>query len=100
MIVTVPVRAALGFAATIWMSLPGIEARAQDASPWLRDGHSAVRLLAGSRSAAVRLLEIGQCRGRDHSVAGAAGIRRWRRWAFARLSRPDRAALADRRKSR
>jgi DsbC/DsbD-like thiol-disulfide interchange protein len=55
MIVTVPVRAALGFAATIWMSLPGIEARAQDASPWLRDGHSAVRLLAGSRSGAVLL---------------------------------------------
>ncbi len=32
-----------------------IEARAQDASPWQRDGHSAVRLLAGSRSGAVLL---------------------------------------------
>jgi DsbC/DsbD-like thiol-disulfide interchange protein len=55
MIVTVPIRAALGVAATIWVSSSGIEARAQDASPWLRDGHSAVRLLAGSRSGAVLL---------------------------------------------
>jgi DsbC/DsbD-like thiol-disulfide interchange protein len=55
MIVIVPIRAALGFAATIWVSSLGIEARAQDASPWLRDGHSAVRLLAGSRSGAVLL---------------------------------------------
>ena len=31
------------------------EARAQDASPWQKDGHSAVRLLAGSRSGAVLL---------------------------------------------
>ena len=31
------------------------EARAEDASPWQRDGHSAVRLLAGSRSGAVLL---------------------------------------------
>src|SRR6201994_1724713 len=31
------------------------EARAQDASPWVKDGHSAVRLLAGSRSGAVLL---------------------------------------------
>ena len=37
------------------MSSLAIEARAQDASPWLRDGHSAVRLLAGSRSGAVLL---------------------------------------------
>ena len=55
MIVTVPIRVALGVAATIWVSSSGIEARAQDASPWLRDGHSAVRLLAGSRSGAVLL---------------------------------------------
>src|ERR1700682_1968211 len=52
MIVKVPIRAALGLAATIVASCP-IEARAQDASPWQRDGHSAVRLLAGSRSGAV-----------------------------------------------
>jgi DsbC/DsbD-like thiol-disulfide interchange protein len=53
MIVTVPLRAALGFAATLLASSLAIEARAQDASPWQRDGHSAVRLLAGSRSGAV-----------------------------------------------
>ena len=51
--VTVPLRAALGFAATLFASSLAIEARAQDASPWQRDGHSAVRLLAGSRSGAV-----------------------------------------------
>jgi DsbC/DsbD-like thiol-disulfide interchange protein len=55
MIVMVPMRAALGFAATIAASSLSIEARAQDASPWQRDGHSAVRLLAGSRSGAVLL---------------------------------------------
>ena len=54
MIVKIPMRAALGLAATIVASCP-IEARAQDASPWQRDGHSAVRLLAGSRSGAVLL---------------------------------------------
>jgi DsbC/DsbD-like thiol-disulfide interchange protein len=31
------------------------QARAQDSSPWLKDSHSAVRLLAGSRSGAVLL---------------------------------------------
>jgi len=46
-------RAALGLAATLLASSLAIEARAQDASPWQRDGHSAVRLLAGSRSGAV-----------------------------------------------
>src|ERR1700710_278082 len=61
MMVTVPpradfgvaLRAALGFAATVLASSLAVEARAQDASPWQRDGHSAVRLLAGSRSGAV-----------------------------------------------
>jgi DsbC/DsbD-like thiol-disulfide interchange protein len=48
-------RAALGLAATIFASSLAIDARAQDASPWQRDGHSAVRLLAGSRSGAVLL---------------------------------------------
>jgi DsbC/DsbD-like thiol-disulfide interchange protein len=33
----------------------GPPARAQDSSPWVKDGHSAVRLLAGSRSGAVLL---------------------------------------------
>src|SRR6202047_4428491 len=55
MIVTVPMRAALGFAATIFAPSLAIEPRAEDASPWQRDGHSAVRLLAGSRSGAVLL---------------------------------------------
>ena len=55
MIVIVPMRAALGFAATLFASSLALEARAQDASPWQRDGHSAVRLLAGSRSGAVLL---------------------------------------------
>jgi DsbC/DsbD-like thiol-disulfide interchange protein len=55
MIAKVPMRAALGLATTIVASCLAIDARAQDASPWQRDGHSAVRLLAGSRSGAVLL---------------------------------------------
>jgi DsbC/DsbD-like thiol-disulfide interchange protein len=55
MIVTIPMRAVLGFAATIFASSMAMEACAQDASPWQRDGHSAVRLLAGSRSGVVLL---------------------------------------------
>src|SRR3974390_586917 len=55
MIATVPIRAALGFTATILASLLMFEARAQDASPWQQDAHSAARLLAGSRSGAVLL---------------------------------------------
>jgi DsbC/DsbD-like thiol-disulfide interchange protein len=53
--ILVPMRAALGLAAAIVASSLAIEARAEDASPWQRDGHSAVRLLAGSRSGAVLL---------------------------------------------
>ena len=48
-------RAALGLAATVFVSSLATEACAQDTSPWQRDGHSAVRLLAGSRSGAVLL---------------------------------------------
>src|SRR5580693_6749993 len=59
MIAIVCTRAALGFAASIFVSSVAIEARAQDASPWQRDGHSAVRLLAGSRSGSVLLGGIG-----------------------------------------
>ena len=58
MTVIVPARFALGLAATILasgLSALATQARAQDASPWQRDGHSAVRLLAGSRSGAVLL---------------------------------------------
>ena len=55
MIVIIPMRAVLGFIATSFLFSGAIEARAQDASPWQRDGHSAVRLLAGSRSGPVLL---------------------------------------------
>jgi DsbC/DsbD-like thiol-disulfide interchange protein len=55
MIATVPARAALGFAAALLVSSLASGARAEDASPWQRDGHSALRLLAGSRSGAVLL---------------------------------------------
>src|SRR6478609_364972 len=55
MTVIVPARAALGFAATLFASSLALGARADDASPWQRDGHSAIRLLAGSRSGAVLL---------------------------------------------
>jgi DsbC/DsbD-like thiol-disulfide interchange protein len=59
MTVIVPVPAALGLAATLLVSSlvsPLVtKARAEDTSPWQRDGHSAVRLLAGSRSGAVLL---------------------------------------------
>src|SRR5712692_8331803 len=53
--IMVPMRAALGLAAAIVASSLAIEARAEDASPWQQDTHSAVRLLAGSRSGAVLL---------------------------------------------
>jgi DsbC/DsbD-like thiol-disulfide interchange protein len=56
MIVMVPIRAAAGFAATLVLAASfTLPARAQDVSPWVQDGHSAVRLLAGSRSGAVLL---------------------------------------------
>jgi len=55
MTVRVPARFALGFAATMLVSALATEVHAQDASPWQRDDHSAVRLLAGSRSGAVLL---------------------------------------------
>jgi DsbC/DsbD-like thiol-disulfide interchange protein len=55
MTVIVPVRAVFGVAGAILASLLIFAARANDASPWQQDGHSAVRLLAGSRSGAVLL---------------------------------------------
>jgi DsbC/DsbD-like thiol-disulfide interchange protein len=55
MIVTVPIRAVLGVAAAVLASSLATPARAQDSSAWQRDQHSAVRLLAGSRSGAVLL---------------------------------------------
>src|SRR5271169_1851353 len=55
MTVVVPLRAALGFALTALASSLTIEARAEDASAWQKAAHSAVRLLAGSRSGPVLL---------------------------------------------
>lgn len=55
MIVMVPLRAALGATAILSVACAAIEVRAEDASPWQRDAHSAVRLLAGSRSGTVLL---------------------------------------------
>src|ERR1700754_2094985 len=51
----VPLRAALGLAATLLTASLSVVAKAEDASPWQRDAHSAVRLLAGSRSGGVLL---------------------------------------------
>src|SRR6516165_10265927 len=55
MLTRVPRHAAFGAATILFASSLALAARADDASPWLRDGHSAVRLLAGSRSGAVLL---------------------------------------------
>ena len=55
MIVMVPLRAALGATVALSVACAAFEVRAEDASPWQRDAHSAVRLLAGSRSGAVLL---------------------------------------------
>ncbi len=54
MIVMMPTRAAFGVTAALFASMTP-QANAQDSSPWLRDSHSAMRLLAGSRSGAVLL---------------------------------------------
>jgi DsbC/DsbD-like thiol-disulfide interchange protein len=55
----VPSHAVIGLAVSLAGALLAAsiatEARAEDASPWQKDGHSAVRLLAGSRSGAVLL---------------------------------------------
>jgi len=53
--VIVPFRAAFALAAAFCAALPAIDACAEDASAWQRDAHSAVRLLAGSRSGGVLL---------------------------------------------
>src|ERR1700735_2524826 len=59
MIDIVPLRVAFGFAAALLASSIAVEVHAQDVSPWQKDGHSAVRLLAGSRSGSVLLGGIG-----------------------------------------
>lgn len=51
----VPFRAAFALAAVAFAGSPAVEACAEDASAWQRDAHSAVRLLAGSRSGVVLL---------------------------------------------
>jgi len=51
----VPFRPALGFAALLLASMPNSIARAQDTSAWAQDAHSAIRLIAGSRSGAMFL---------------------------------------------
>ncbi|MGV7211880.1 protein-disulfide reductase DsbD domain-containing protein [Bradyrhizobium sp. UFLA05-112] len=55
MLTIVPKHAATIVAATLLVSAQPSSVRADDASPWQRDGHSAVRLLAGSRSGPVLL---------------------------------------------
>src|SRR3954467_634735 len=55
MTVMVPTRAAVGFAATLLVGAFATAVRADDSSPWQKDAHSAVRLLAGSRSGGVLL---------------------------------------------
>lgn len=55
MTATIRTQAALGLATAIFASSLSLPAFAQDASPWQSDVHSAVRLLAGSRSGAVLL---------------------------------------------
>ena len=60
MTVIVPMRPATSLAASLSVAcvaalFAGTAARAEDASPWQRDAHSAMRLLAGSRSGAVLL---------------------------------------------
>jgi DsbC/DsbD-like thiol-disulfide interchange protein len=55
MTVIVPLRAALGLVVAFSVSFVATAVRADDASPWQQDAHSAVRLLAGSRSGAVLL---------------------------------------------
>jgi DsbC/DsbD-like thiol-disulfide interchange protein len=51
----VPSPATAGLTAILLATSLAASAHAEDASPWQRDGHSAVRLLAGSRSGAVLL---------------------------------------------
>jgi DsbC/DsbD-like thiol-disulfide interchange protein len=55
MIAIFPPRTALGFLALSLTLLLTMQARGEDASPWQKAAHSAVRLLAGSRSGPVLL---------------------------------------------
>jgi len=55
MTATIRTQLVLCLATAIYASASAVAVRAQDASPWQSDVHSAVRLLAGSRSGAVLL---------------------------------------------
>src|ERR1700746_344681 len=55
MIIEVPLRAVLGIGLAVFVSSLANEARAQDACRGQPGGHSALRLLAGSRSGSVLL---------------------------------------------
>jgi len=55
MTATIRTQFVLCLATAIFASASAVAVRAQDASPWQSDAHSAVRLLAGSRSGAVLL---------------------------------------------
>lgn len=59
MVTMVPVRTASSIAFAAIACLLPIHAHAQDASPWIKDTYSAVRLIAGSRSGNVLLGGIG-----------------------------------------
>jgi DsbC/DsbD-like thiol-disulfide interchange protein len=52
---TVPLRAASSIALAAVACLASVRANAQDASPWIKDTYSSVRLIAGSRSGNVLL---------------------------------------------
>lgn len=55
MALTVPLRSFSSIAFAALACLAPLSASAQDVSPWIRDTHSAVRLIAGSRSGGVLL---------------------------------------------
>jgi DsbC/DsbD-like thiol-disulfide interchange protein len=59
MTLMVPVRAASTAALVTLACLAPLHASAQDASPWIKDTYSSVRLIAGSRSGGVLLGGIG-----------------------------------------
>ncbi|EGP09222.1 hypothetical protein CSIRO_1387 [Bradyrhizobiaceae bacterium SG-6C] len=59
MTLIVPVRAASTAALATFACLAPLRANAQDASPWIKDTYSSVRLIAGSRSGNVLLGGIG-----------------------------------------
>ncbi len=46
----IPARFLFSLAGTLLVAVASQDARAEDSSPWIRDQHSAVRLIAGSRS--------------------------------------------------